>query len=159
MLALPQLQLLRRITGDDGTFGDLPLPTGKLIHTAELPWRDLNRDGIGDPKRSCVTPGIYRCEGKEHPHHGWCYELQGVQGRSAILLHPANFAGDITRGFESELLGCIAPGLSIGMLTNYFNAPQRAVLGSRQALALLESAMGRKPFELHIVCINPGTRP
>lgn len=84
--------------------------------TIERPWAQ-NAQG-----RSCIPEGSYGLLGG-HRFHGTypCPKLSGVPDRSDILIHVANVA--------SELRGCIAPGMSLGVMKG-----QRAVLGSRNAL-------------------------
>jgi hypothetical protein len=42
----------------------------------------------------------------QHPKHGECLRVEGVKGRSGILIHVANDA-------QKELRGCIAPVFSL----------------------------------------------
>lgn len=130
--------ITRNQTTDEGTFGTLKTVDGKLtLHTLELPWRDVNKDGIGDPQKSCITPGTYRAIWHESPSKGWCYWLQDVKGRSHILIHSANYAGDVDKGWQSQLLGCIAPALSVGKMANNKGKQQMAGLNSRAACKAL----------------------
>lgn len=146
---MPTLTLRRQRSTDEGTPGDLSGPEFGC-KTLELPWRDLNGDGLGDPQRSCITPGEYLCEWRESPKYGWCYTVTGVKGRSHILIHAANFAGDEDKGYQSQLLGCIALGVSIGVLPNKFGKPQKAALQSKRAIADFHAAMQQQPFRLVI---------
>jgi hypothetical protein len=147
---MPALTLQRGRSTDEGTPGDLS-GTGLDCKTLELPWRDLNGDGLGDPRQSCITPGEYLCEWKESPKYGWCYEVTGVKGRSHILIHAANFAGDVDKGYQSQLLGCIALGVSHGLLTNKFGKPQKAVIQSKRAIDAFHKAMREQPFTLNVL--------
>ena len=127
--------LHRNQSNDEGTFGRLITADGKLVlRSLELPWRDLNGDGLGDPQKSCVTPYTYSCIWHQSPRFGWCYLLQNVKGRSHILIHSANFAGDTDKGYQSQLLGCIALGMSVGQLKNKFGKMQAALLSSKPAV-------------------------
>ena len=143
------LHLQRERSTDEGTPGRL---TGMGVDfcTLELPWRDLNGDGIGDPQMSCITPGEYQCAWHESPHHGWVYEVTGVKGRSHILIHSANFAGDTLKGWQSQLLGCIALGLRHGVIPNKWNKAQRAVISSKAAMVQFHELMRTDPFMLTI---------
>lgn len=132
--------LTRTGTGDEGTFGRLVTDTGLVCFTGELPWRG-NAKG-----RSCIPPGVYRCIWGPSASFGTCYHVTRVPGRSAILIHAANFVGDTTKGFQCEVAGCIAVGTGIEP-----RGRQRALVHSRQALLALETALGREPFELTIV--------
>lgn len=150
--------LTRHPGADEGTFGRFETEDGALaLLSLELPWRDLNGDGIGDPQRSCITPGTYQCVWQESPKFGWCYEVTGVQGRSRILIHPANFAGDVQLGWQSDLLGCIALGYAQGHLGNKQGKRQRALVrdednrGSKAAIAALHGWAKERPFTLTIL--------
>lgn len=142
--------LQRQRFTDEGTPGALT-GMGVDFKTIELPWRDLNGDGIGDPRKSCVTAGLYLCEWRESPKYGWCYEVTGVQGRSHILMHAANFAGDEDKGWHSQLLGCIALGKDHGVIPNKYGHPQRAVISSKRAIEQFHAIMKGEAFMLQIV--------
>ena len=137
--------LTRGITGDEGTFGALELEGGPLLRSTELPWRN-NAKGS-----SCIPPGTYRCVPFNSPKHGRVYLLQDVPGRSLIEIHVANFGGDTAKGWRSELLGCIAPAMNVGVLQNRPGGPmQRAGVASGEAMAKLMAWAGGEPFELVI---------
>ena len=57
---------------------------------------------------------------------------QGKINSAAIEIHPANFAGDVTLGWESQLLGCMCGGMRNGELRNEFGNQQNAVLNSQE---------------------------
>jgi hypothetical protein len=128
---------------DEGTFGVLRLD-GQTLRTTELPWRD-NATGV-----SCIPPGVYRCELVNSPRFGRVYGVRDVPGRQNILIHAANFGGDKSQGWHTELLGCIAPAMSVGVLTNPNGVTQRAGLQSKAALAEFMAWAGGLPFELEI---------
>jgi hypothetical protein len=77
---------------------------GKLIvgdhtfFTMELPWKD------NTPRESCIPTGTYNVEKRYTDKHGNHFHILDVPNRDWILIHSANFV--------TELLGCIAPGLS-----------------------------------------------
>lgn len=79
-----------------GTFGKLSAPGGFECYV-------LQRSPSGDHPN--IGRGSWRVHAFAHPEHGLCYEVQNVEGRTAILIHAANW-------FQ-ELLGCIALGRSI----------------------------------------------
>ena len=62
-----------------------------------------------------------------------------------IEIHSANFAGDASKGYISQLLGCIALGLSVGVLNG-----QLAVLNSKGAIADFEAKQNKEDFQLTI---------
>jgi len=139
-------QLIRDENGNDGCFGTLTnADTGHKWQTAELSWLD-NEQNI-----SCIPPGIYDVVWSLHPKHGWCYEVQNVPGRTAILIHPGNWAGSQKLGERSDFLGCI--GLGKVRLrtsppgTNYL---QESILHSKDAVAEFVAEMKEQPFKLCI---------
>ncbi len=135
---------IRRLEStDEGTFGLLTMP-GFRCYTMELPWRNNAR------RVSCIPTGTYRAALTQSPRFGRVYLLQAVPGRSAILIHPANVAGDKVRGFDSQLEGCIALGERIGALRNSAGRLQRAVLVSRPAVRAFMAATGGQPITLEI---------
>lgn len=78
------------------------------------------------------------------------YEILGVPGRSGIRIHEGNFAGDASRGWNADSLGCPLVGDSIGALQNKNRVAQRAVLRSLPTLARLERALEHRAFRLEI---------
>lgn len=136
--------LTRGVSSDEGTFGALELVGGPLLRSVELPWRD-NKTAV-----SCIPPGTYQCSVVNSPSFGLVYGVHGVPGRSAILIHAANWGGDVSKGWHSELKGCIAPAMSIGKLQPAGRALQRAGLRSGEALKQLMAWGGGEPFALEI---------
>lgn len=136
---MKKVTLRRTQMGDAGTFGVLEVD-GKQFVTGELPWRD-NHTGV-----SCVPAGTYQVKWDPSPKFGFKYELFGVPHRTAILIHAANHMGDVSKGLKSELNGCIALGTGTVVLDN-----QKAVTGSRKAVAEFEELMGGQLFEITIL--------
>lgn len=109
----------------------------------------------GMPKRSCVPDGQYRLEPYDSPKHPQSYRLinialgvfadylpdasAGQYGRTRILLHTGNTAGDTE--------GCILVASSFGSLNNH-----PAVLDSHNAYDRLRSILGRMS---HTIIIRP----
>lgn len=135
--------LRRTPSTDQGTFGVLMFGN-RVVHSIELPWRD-NRQ-----KRSCIPVGAYTCAIVKSPKFGRVYGVQRVPGRSAVLIHSANLAGDVDMGYTSQLQGCIAPVMRLGRMRNNAGAMQSAGLVSRPALGLLMEWAGGAPFTLEI---------
>ncbi len=137
------LVLQRVTTGAQGTFGRLFDAAGAaLCWIVELPER------ANQPQRSCILPGVYPVEHLPRSASGRyrdVYWLPAVPGRSGILIHAGNFAGDQAQGWRSDSWGCLLPALRLGLL-----AGQRAGLASRAALARLHEATGRRSFRLEI---------
>jgi hypothetical protein len=136
--------LSRGPSTDEGTFGRIVCANGPELHSLELPWRE------NKPQISSIPKGVYLCELVDSPKFGRVYEVRNVPGRSHILIHAANWAGDRAKGLHSDLLGCIAPGDSVGMLQPPNGRMQRAVIGSKRALHDLMAWAGGEPFELTI---------
>jgi hypothetical protein len=83
------------------------------------------------------------------------YVLEGVPERSAIELHPANWAGDESKGLHTDLHGCAAPGLARGLLTPpHHSLMQRAVLQSGRAFQQFMDAVDGDDIEVHILWAN-----
>jgi len=139
-----KLTLTREPSTDEGTFGVLVGP-GLRLRTVELPWRS------NEAQHSCIPTGIYEAEVFQSPTKGRVYLLKGTAPRSMIEIHSANFAGDVTKDWQSQLLGCIAPGLGVGRIPNEHGRLQMAVLNSRSALARLFEVTHGAPITLTIV--------
>lgn len=130
------VELIRRPTTAEGTFGQF-IGFDFDFHSIEKPWVDLDGNGHGDPQKSCITAGKYRCEWRLSPKYGWCYEVTNVPERSHILIHACNW--------EHQLLGCIGIGKGRGVLNG-----KPAIMQSKQAIKEFHAAMREQPFELHI---------
>ncbi|WP_432738287.1 DUF5675 family protein [Maridesulfovibrio sp. FT414] len=153
-----KFNLTRRETGDQGTFGrlvkvdDSGTATMTPLETVELPWKE-NLANV-----SCIPLGLYRCRLAVSPRYGLCPHIFKVPGRSNILIHYGNWAGDTSVGWYSNSEGCILVG------TGLASAPareglrsQKMVTNSRQALknmlsVLQESGVeGDAVFELEVI--------
>lgn len=132
--------LLRQPSTDHGTFGSVYVDGKKEFHSIELPDRNNARNF------SCIPTGSYRCTWHKSPRFGWCYLVTGVEGRSFILQHAANYGGDRKKGFKSDLNGCIGLGLRKGWL-----GKQRAILASRIAVRNFNRMMEKRTFMLIVV--------
>ena len=141
------LTLLRSRTdsNDQETFGQLTAGDLRLL-TVEQPWRDNLID------HSCVPVGSYTISPHLSPTKGSVYILDGpaqnvyaedppAGGRSQVLIHVANCA--------MELEGCIAPGLSRGVLF-LKGADHNCVLQSHTALTQLLDLLAGKTHTLTI---------
>jgi len=129
--------LVREKSTESGTYGVLTLPDGTKINTLELPWKD------NKPRESCIPPGTYECTIRQSPKFGTVYEVQGVQGRSAILFHAGNSAGDASRGMKADSQGCILLGLGRAM-----RGIQQIITQSSAAVKLFMERLGGKTFRL-----------
>lgn len=140
---MKQAILLRQAESDEGTFGTLRVYEGGALlyscFTGELPNRD-NQQNI-----SCIPFGRYSCQpwhSKKFPDH---YNVIRVPGREAILIHEGNFCGDKTKGYKSNVAGCILVGRALGTIQG-----QKAVLSSRLAMNDLRDVLGENLFSLEI---------
>lgn len=139
--------LSRGPSTDEGTFGRIVCADGPTLHSLELPWRN------NAPQLSSIPPGFYHCAMVDSPKFGRVYGVQNVKDRDHILIHAANFAGDTSKGWKSELLGCIAPCIGIGHLPipgDPARKLQKCGISSRAALQDLMDWAGGEPFELEI---------
>lgn len=102
------------------------------IFTMELPWRD-NQHAI-----SCIPVGVYQVWPHISPTKGKCWQIMDVPGHDHILIHVANWA--------SELKGCIALGLSAGMMDG-----EPAIMSSDKAISYFRTLVGEHSFTLTII--------
>lgn len=136
--------LFRQPTTEQGTFGYI-VAAGKIWHTLELPDKQ-NQKNI-----SCIPLGEYDCKVRYSPRFKrLTFHLQDVEGRTYILMHSANFAGEKEKGWQSHLNGCIALGKRRGKIKNKYGNSQRAVLTSRVAVREFMEHMEHKEFNLTI---------
>jgi hypothetical protein len=104
---------LHRFHNPEFTVGVLFMEDTPLCVTIERAWRD-NRRNI-----SCIPEGRYKCRRVVSPRFGTTFEVIGVPGRSNILFHAGNTAGDSR--------GCILLGEKFGKLKG-----RTAVLNSKK---------------------------
>lgn len=108
--SIPELTLTRFAYTDTCVIGRM----GELV-TLENPWKD------NKPSISCVPTGRWLCKRSWYNKGGYAaFELQNVPGRSLILPHIGNTAGD-TRG-------CPLFGNKLGILNGHL-----ATLNSKTA--------------------------
>jgi Family of unknown function (DUF5675) len=131
--------LARLARSDQGTEGVL-LAGDFNCKTLELPWRK-NQKQI-----SCIPPGKYEVTLRLSNKYGRVYWVTKVPNRTAILIHSGNYAGDVSKGFKSHVMGCILLGQKMGFL-----AGQRAVLNSRITVRRFMEEMGYDQFELNVL--------
>lgn len=86
----------------------------------------------------------------QSPRFGRVYGVENVPGRSHVLLHAANLAGDVDLGWTTQLHGCIAPCERVGAMRNKAGRMQAAGLVSAPALAQFMAWAGGQPFTLEI---------
>lgn len=125
---------------DEGTYSEFVAWNGWRCAMVELPWRN-NEHGV-----SCVPEGVYTLRWSLSPREGWCYHWLDVPDRDHILTHRANLAGDVSKGFVSQLLGCSAPGADKVLFSKGFEyqrglflpKDQHGVSASRTTLDVLQ---------------------
>ncbi len=131
------LYLQREESQDDGTYGVLRLPDGTTFMTLELAWRD-NKNSV-----SCIPPGSYKCERRPTSRHGNAYEVKAVPGRSGILIHKGNVAGNAEKGQKAHSSGCILLGMGRAR-----QGDQKTITSSGAAMDLFYQKLGGAPFTL-----------
>lgn len=140
---MASLILQRDDSTDQGTPGALLADDGSLIcYTLELPWRG-NEQGL-----SCIPVGQYMASYLERSWSGRfrdIYLLHDVPGRSAILIHAGNYAGDSQLGLRTHTWGCILPCSKHGVLAGQF-----AGLASRRAKNQLMAYTGRQEITITV---------
>ena len=134
---MADVTLYRLSTDEQGTFGVVVFNT-QFLYTGELPWNDNKRN------ISCIPLGVYAVRVRLSPKYGKVYEID-VPGRTFILFHQGNFCGDLSRGFRTNVQGCILLGFKRGILYG-----QQAVLGSRPARGRFERSLEHQPFTLEV---------
>lgn len=78
------------------------------------------------------------------------YEVKDVPGRSHVLIHRANLAGDVDKDLDTELHGCIAPFIRHGAMQNSRGVMQTAGLVSGPAFRKFMEWAGGQPFTLEV---------
>lgn len=157
-----EVTLTRLERGDSGTFGRFTCPGLFEYYSAELPWRDKDKDGKRDANVSCVAPGTYVCKYTKSPTRKnkdgspeWSYELQGVPDATGVRIHAGNFAGDEALGYLSDSKACILLGAAILDLDvperrRKGGGKQKGVSSSRDTVNRFVAAMDKMSFRLTI---------
>lgn len=145
--------ILTRSTGDKERTTGILQAEGVIFATMERPWIENPHGPGGLPRQSCVPPGVYQIRPHHSVHFPSTYALvnrelgvwyqpddipAGQQwGRSAILMHVANFVRNV--------VGCIGVGWEHGQL-----AGEPAVLRSVSAMRELDRILNRQLHTLEI---------
>lgn len=162
-----EVKLRRYTQGDGGTFSDLVGPLGFQCAAGELPYRDLDGDGKRDSKRSRIIPGRYRVSWFKSPTRKnpngspeYTYRLEDVPDADGVLIHMGNFCGDITKGYISDVEGCIILGRAVLdiLITDkirlkhpgFERKSQIGVTSSWDTMQAFVAHMEKKPFMLTI---------
>ena len=131
--------IIRTRRSDHGTEGVL-IFNDFICYTLELPWRANTRN------LSCIPAGEYDVTIRISPKYGRIYWILKVDGRTYILIHSGNWAGDTTKGLNTHTNGCILLGEKRGYL-----AGQRAVLLSRKTVRRFMEKLDGMDFKLNIM--------
>lgn len=137
--------LVRDPDDNEGTRGKLMVDYQVFCHTLELPDRN------NQPNISRIPAGRYRCVWHKSPRFGWVYLVTGVDGRSFILTHAGNWAGDAALGYRTDVQGCILLGTLATRL-----AGQKAIGASRAACRRFFKRMNKQDF--YLVVLDPRTQ-
>lgn len=133
------VKIIRHDSSDQGTFGRI-YANGLTLFSGELP------DRGNAPSVSCIPPGTYKVIWSWSPRfQRLMYEVLNVPARTGIRKHSANFMGDASIGFLSQLNGCIALGEKLGWMDG-----QKALLVSAPAVRRFEQHLQQWPFTLEI---------
>ena len=136
------LELLRVLEDDQGTIGELTHDGRRVCWVLELPDRG-NAAGLSRiPAGEYIVDYLQRSASGKYQD---VYHVRDVPGRSGILGHPGNWAGDRLRGWLTNSYGCLLPATRLGYMQG-----QRAGLLSRKALNTLHALTGRQSFRLRI---------
>ncbi len=137
-----KVTLLRTSSGESGTFGVLLVPEMAALRTIELPEKG-NRRNV-----SCIPTGTYQVSWEYSKKFGHSYKIKNVPGRSHILFHAGNFAGNTGKGYVSHFKGCIGIGKFSGRLNG-----QLAIIDSKQAIEEFNERMNENDFMLRITAL------
>lgn len=139
--------ILRFKGGDQGTLGVLSVWGSDFgffqCRSIELPWKE-NRQNV-----SCIPDGSYCCVPYASRTFGSVYLVQDVPGRSWILTHQGNWAGDVSKGLQSNSNGCILLGKHHAYIYN-----QLAVALSKATTRRFLEFMDGEAFDLNIVSVG-----
>lgn len=132
--------ITRTKSSNQGTLGSLQTVKGFSCKVIELPWRG-NKSNI-----SHIPAGVYQCKVHHSRKYGTVFHVTGVEGRTWVLTHGGNVAGDIKLGYKTHSKGCLLLGKRHGKLWS-----QDAVLNSKPYVRAFVEHMGLEPFVLSIV--------
>lgn len=136
------LRLYRAGSTDQGTPGALVCDGQHVCYMMELPERDNQPNISRIPRGRYLVKYLPRSgSGKYHD----VYHITGVQGRTGILIHGGNYAGDRELNYRTDSWGCFLPSSRIGKIGG-----QIAGLASRAALRKLHNATQRQDFYLEV---------
>ena len=140
---MDRLVIQRGQSTDQGTPG-----SAELLNAAGIElWKgaDMELPDRGNaPEISRIPAGVYTAiYAWSNTFQRKVYHVQNVPGRSAVEIHIGNFAGDKSKGFRSDVLGCTVLGTEIGTLEG-----QTACLDSADAYKAFVAATGGADIEV-----------
>lgn len=139
-----KLYLYRIQSNDEGSVGIYFSPDLKFIaYSLELPWRE------NEQNFSCIPKGNYICKIYKSPRFGYVFKLIDVEGRSYILIHSGNYAGDTKKDYVTDTAGCIMLGSSIKSVL-VKKKKQIGIFQSRITLRKFMTFTNNKSFQLEI---------
>ena len=106
----------------------------------ELPWKN-NKQSL-----SCIPDDTYIVKIRYSNKYGYVFHLTNVEGRTWILIHSGNYAGDIEKGLKTHSEGCLLLGQKAGILEG-----QQAILNSRATVKRFMRTMNNQTFKLNII--------
>lgn len=127
--------LNRYETSEQGTKGNISINGAYFCKCLELPWKDNNNNV------SCIPADKYDVFFRWNH-----YKLKDVEGRTGILIHSGNYAGDSSKGYLTNSQGCLMFGEKFGTLSN-----QLAVLNSSHTLSKFLKKLDKKSFKFEII--------
>lgn len=126
-------------SNDEGTKGSLWIDGELFCYTLELPDRNNQRS------ISRIPAGSYKAFYLRHSALGHCYHLHDVPNRSSILIHKGNWAGDVSKGYRSDVEGCILVGREHAEL-----AEQTAVTSSTSTMLSLIERLDKEDIIVNV---------
>ena len=135
-----EVYLHRAKPDDEGTLGIFKVPElAFLCYAIELPDRQNERN------YSFVNAGRYLCKWVQSTKYGNVPLLYETEGRSGILLHSGNYAGDARKGFITHSQGCILLGEKAAVMNG-----QTAVLNSKSTILAFDRLLNKQDFYINI---------
>ena len=153
-----KLSLVREISGDEGTLGRL-IVGGFRFETLELPDRN------NAPSLSRCNNDVYRMQfTKSTLFPNGTFQEVDKNDRTGIRIHTGNWGGDVTKGYASDILGCILIGLKRDRRSNQDwmdhhkqgskGFIQTGIFESKDAFTKFMAYVGLDPFDLEVMVEN-----
>jgi len=135
-----EVYIKRLFTDDQGTIGVLAVPAfAWSCFVNELPDRDNERCYSRIPEGNYDVNLIYS------PKFGDVFYVNPVPGRSEILIHAGNFAGDTKKNWLTHSLGCILIGAKVAII-----GKQRGLLNAKSTRDIFQKLLNEESFKLII---------